>query len=117
MHEPAQWSVFAGIDWGEAHHQLCVVNAHGQQQLQHRVTHDVAGLHELDLGLARFGSRLPIALERAEGLLVERLQAAGHLVFPVSPRIAARSARRSGAWPTAYSNRCSWPISATAFQR
>jgi hypothetical protein len=35
--------------------------------------------------------RLPIAVERSEGLLVEHLQAAGHPVFAVSPRIAARA--------------------------
>ena len=44
--------------------------------------------------LARFGDRLPIAVERSEGLLVEHLQAAGHAVFPVSPRISARARER-----------------------
>jgi transposase len=33
-------------------------------------------------------------VERAEGLLVEHLQAAGHAVFPVSPRISARARER-----------------------
>jgi transposase len=62
--------------------------------LQQRVTHDVAGLAELDRQLLRFGPQLPIAIERSEGLLVERLQAAGHAVFPVSPRISARARER-----------------------
>jgi transposase len=89
-----QWQVFAGVDWGGAHHQLCVVDQHGHGQRQLRVTHDVAGLRDLDDALARFGSGLPIAVERAEGLLVEHLQARGHIVFPVSPRIAARARER-----------------------
>lgn len=58
------------------------------------MTHDVAGLADLDAELARFGNRLPVAVERSEGLLVEHLQAVGHVVFPVSPRIAARARER-----------------------
>lgn len=85
---------FAGIDWGGAHHQLCVVDERGRRRAEIRVTHDVAGLADLDDELARFGPSLPVAVERAEGLLVEHLQAAGHVVFPVSPRIAARARER-----------------------
>lgn len=89
-----QWPVFAGVDWGGENHQLCVVAPDGRQVLQTRVSHDVAGLHQLDQHLTRFAARLPVAIERAEGLLVEHLQAAGHAVFPVSPRIAARARER-----------------------
>jgi transposase len=91
---PACWPVFAGIDWGGEHHQLCVVAPDGKRLLQLRVTHDVGGLAELDRHLRRFGDRLPVAVERSEGLLVEHLQAAGHSVFPVSPRISARARER-----------------------
>lgn len=90
----AQWPVFAGIDWGGEHHQLCVVDHDGKKLLQLRVTHDVAGLAELDRQLRRYGARLPIAIERSEGLLVEHLQAEGHALFPVSPRISARARER-----------------------
>ncbi len=37
---------------------------------------------------------MPIAIERSEGLLVEHLQATGHAVFPVSPRISVRARER-----------------------
>lgn len=96
-HEQSQgqiWPAFAGIDWGGEHHQLCVVDATGKRRTQLRVTHDVAGLADLDDELHRFGPRLPIAIERAEGLLIEHLQAAGHVLFPVTPRIAARARER-----------------------
>src|SRR3712207_4550277 len=86
--------VFVGIDWGASHHQLCAVNHSGQRIRQVRVGHDVAGLAQLDAELARLGTGLPICVERAEGLLVERLQAGGHRVFPVNPRIAARARER-----------------------
>lgn len=60
---------------------------------QLRVTHDVAGLTRLDTELARHDA-VPVAVGRSEGLLVEHLQALGHAVFPVSPRISARARER-----------------------
>ena len=86
--------VFVGIDWGASHHQLCVVDAAGARRRQVRLAHDVAGLAQLDNELGTLGAQLPVAVERAEGLLVEHLQARGHLVYPVSPRIAARARER-----------------------
>ena len=94
MSDQPEWCVFAGIDWGGAHHQLCVVDHAGRRLTEKRVTHDVAGLAELQRELCRHGDRLPICVERSEGLLVEWLQTAGHAVFPVSPRIAARARER-----------------------
>jgi len=88
------WPAFAGIDWGGEQHQLCIVDKAGQRCSQLRLSHDVAGLAQLDAELRRFGQRLPIAVERSEGLLVEHLQSRGHAVFPVSPRIAARARER-----------------------
>lgn len=94
MDQVLQHGVFAGIDWGGHEHQLCVVDGEGRKQVELRVTHDVAGLEELLRHLAKHGDRVPVAIERAEGLLVEHLQAHGHPVFPVSPRIAARARER-----------------------
>jgi len=94
MNDRVEWPVFAGIDWGGAHHQLCVVDGHGRRLTERRLPHDVPGLAELQRELSKHSARLPIAVERAEGLLVERLQADGHAVFAVSPRIAARARER-----------------------
>lgn len=94
MHKPSNWLAFAGIDWGGDHHQLCVVDPKGDKQLDVRVSHDVAGLSQLNDELERFAGVMPVAIERSEGLLVEHLQAEGHLVFAVSPRIAARARER-----------------------
>ena len=85
---------YAGVDWGEEHHQLCVVDDRGQRRAQEQVSHDVTGLARLRSQLLRFGPGLPVAIERSEGLLVEHLQAHGHPVYPVSPRIAARARER-----------------------
>ena len=85
---------YAGVDWGEEHHQLCVVDDRCQRRAQEQVSHDVTGLARLRSQLLRFGPGLPVAIERSEGLLVEHLQAHGHPVYPVSPRIAARARER-----------------------
>lgn len=94
MQQQPTWPVFAGVDWGGSHHQLCIVDNAGATLVQRRFSHDVAGLAALDVELARHGLVLPVAVERSEGLLVEHLQAAGHVIFPVSPRIAARARER-----------------------
>jgi transposase len=94
MDDQSEWPVFVGVDWGGEHHQLCIVDRPGRRLTETRLRHDVAGLTELHRQLGRHGIGLPIAVERAEGLLVEQLQMAGHVVFPVSPRIAARARER-----------------------
>jgi hypothetical protein len=87
-------SMFAGIDWGGYHHQLCVVSETGGRTLERRVAHDRAGLIELRNTLAEVPPLVGVAVERAEGLLVESLLDWGHTVYPVSPRVAARARER-----------------------
>lgn len=87
-------SITVGIDWGNSLHQVAIVDAAGRQIANFGVAHDVVGLAELDERLGTYGEGLPVAIERAEGLLVEHLQAQGLRVYPVSPRIAARIRER-----------------------
>lgn len=86
--------VFCGIDWGGYHHQLCAVDASGRRLVDRRVAHDRDGLEQLRKELSRLGATVPVAVERSEGILVESLLCWGHPVYPVSPRIAARSRER-----------------------
>jgi transposase len=86
--------LFAGIDWGNSYHQLCLVDPQGQTVHQARYTHDVAGLAGLTGGLRRLGPVAGIAIERSEGLLVETLQDLGHRLFCVSPKMSARARER-----------------------
>jgi transposase len=85
---------FAGIDWGGSSHELCVVDATGQVITRKRIARDVAGFAELDTILTRLPGRLRIAIERADGVLVEHLQHAGFEVYCVSPKISARARER-----------------------
>jgi transposase len=86
---------FAGMDWGGSFHQLCVLNVAGGLILQQRITHDVAGLAVLAARLRQLGGLVAIAIERAEGLLVEFLQTLPQLrLYCVSPKISARARER-----------------------
>lgn len=62
---------FAGVDWGGSFHQLCVLTAAGTVVVQQRIDHDVAGLRLLASKLVELGGPVKVAIERAEGLLVE----------------------------------------------
>jgi transposase len=92
--------VFVGIDWGNSHHQLCVLDADGRVVDKSKVSHDVAGLFELERRLSRHQSIVGIAIERSEGLLVEVLQRQGHRLFSVSPKKSARARERYRLAPT-----------------
>lgn len=92
--------VFVGIDWGNSHHQLWVVDAVGEIVQQGKVAHDVAGLQELGSLLGQHNLVVGVAIERAEGLLVEMLQEQGLRLFCVSPKMSARARERYRLAPT-----------------
>lgn len=92
--------VFVGIDWGNSHHQFCILDGTGRVLQQGKVTHDVVGLRDLLLRLNRHGDIAGIAIERSEGLLVESLQQQGHRLFCVSPKMSARARERYRLAPT-----------------
>jgi transposase len=79
MDEPS-----AGIDWASEEHALCVVDAEGRKLAGELFAHDEAGIRALvarmrSLGVGR------VAIERPDGLLVDRLLEAGFTVLPVHP--------------------------------
>jgi Transposase, Mutator family len=89
MVQEEQWPAFAGMNWGGRTPPAMRCRQHRQAQTQLRVTHDVAGLADRRTELKRFGDRMPIAVERSEGLRVEQLQAGGDVVgiFPDRPAL------------------------------
>lgn len=87
----------AGIDLASEEHRLCVVDGEGHSIEQRRIAHTESGIGALvkrlrELGVAR------VALERPNGLVVDRLLEAGVAVVPVHPNqlAAARDRYRSG---------------------
>jgi transposase len=77
--------VFVGIDWASRAHELCVVDEEGAVVARFGFAHSERGISETLDRLAKLGSpdELPIAIERPDGLLVDRLLDAGHPVVPI----------------------------------
>jgi transposase len=73
---------YAGIDWATKMHALCVVDHNGETLANEPYPHSEPGLKELisrmdDLGVCR------VAIERPDGILVDRLLEAGIVVLPI----------------------------------
>jgi transposase len=77
--------MFCGIDWASERHAVCVLDAAGTTISTFQVAHSADGLEQLVTRLCRLGdpAQLPVAIERPDGRLVDRLLEAGHPVVPV----------------------------------
>lgn len=77
--------MFGGIDWASADHAVAVHSDDGAKRWRCAIAHSQEGLDRLVAWLARFGDPgdLPIAVERPDGRLVDRLLEAGHPVVAV----------------------------------
>lgn len=86
---------WCGIDWGGRFHHLCILDDDGQQLLSRKLAHTVDGLGALVAMIASVTGSVRIAIERAEGLLVEHLQRhCDAEIYCVSPKISARARER-----------------------
>lgn len=85
--------IFVGIDWSERHHDVCVLDQHGQVQATRRVADGVQGLqrlHELLADHAEEPEQVTIGIELDRGLLVGALVSAGYQVVKIEPVATAR---------------------------
>jgi transposase len=88
---------FAGIDWASQEHAVCVNDAEGRIIEGRRYRHDEHGLRALCDRLIELGVLL-VAVERPDGLLIERLLDAGIHVIAIHPnQVAAMRPRFSAA--------------------
>lgn len=74
----------AGIDWASEEHALCVVDERGASVAGELFSHEEAGIRALVARLRTLGV-CRVAIERPDGLLVDRLLEAGLTVLPVHP--------------------------------
>lgn len=74
----------AGIDWASEEHALCVVDAEGGKLAGELFAHEEAGIRQL-IARMRTLEVDRVAIERPDGLLVDRLLDAGFTVLPVHP--------------------------------
>ena len=79
--------MFCGIDWASERHAVCVLDDAGHQATAFEIAHTADGFDQLVARLRRHGApaELPVAIERPDGRLVDRLLEAGHPVVPVQP--------------------------------
>lgn len=89
---------YAGIDWASAKHDVLIESAAGEELLGATFAHDEDGVSALCAALACFDVEL-VAIERPDGLLVDRLLGGGcgcWRCIPIrSRRPAIGSARRA----------------------
>ena len=85
--------VFVGVDWAEAHHDVCVKDESGATVVKRRIPDGIDGVrafHELLAGLVDDPAEVLVGIETDRGLLVGALVAAGYQVFAVNPYSASR---------------------------
>jgi Transposase/Transposase IS116/IS110/IS902 family len=85
--------IFVGIDWAEAHHDVCLVDEAGHMLAKRRVAEGLEGvgkLHGLIAEHAEEPTSVVIGIETDRGLLVGSLLAAGYQVFAINPLAASR---------------------------
>jgi transposase len=75
---------FAGVDWASQEHAVCVVDERGRILEGRRFRHTESGIRALCARLVRLQVEL-VAIERPDGLLIERLLDAGLTVVAVHP--------------------------------
>ena len=83
----------AGIDWASEEHALCVVDAAGMRVREHLFAPDEAGIAALGRELVALEVER-VAIERPDGILVERLLEAGVTVIAVHPNQAKAARER-----------------------
>lgn len=107
--------IFLGVDWGEAHHDLCLLNQDGGVLAVRRVAEGLTGVGELQALVAAHAedpAQVTVGIETDRGLLVGTLLGGGYQVYAVNPQVVSRYRGRHrwrGPSPTEATPRC-WPI-------
>lgn len=89
--------VFVGVDWAEAHHDVCVLDEAGQVLGKRRVPDGLQGvrlIHELLAAHAEQPELVVVGIETDRGLLVGALVAAGYQVYALNPLSVSRYRER-----------------------
>ena len=86
--------LYCGIDWASDHHDVAVVDDHGQVVARGRVGNDAAGFVQALTLLAQAGDTakdpIPVGIETDHGLWVAALRETGRVLYPINPLAASR---------------------------
>ena len=89
--------IFVGIDWAEAHHDVCLLDTEGEVLATLRIPEGLEGVARLHAMLGEHAEdpeEVIIGIETDRGLLVGALLAAGYTVYAVNPLSASRYRER-----------------------
>jgi len=92
--------IFVGVDWAEAHHDVCILDGDGTVLGRRKIGDSFAGVGELHaLVAAHLGDddevdQVVVGIEKDRGLIVTALVAANYQVYGINPMAAARYRER-----------------------
>ena len=89
--------IYVGIDWAEAHHDICVLDETGLVLGKRRIGEGLEGVGQLHAMLADHAAepdQVVVGIETDRGLLVGALLAAGYQVYAINPLAASRYRER-----------------------
>ena len=81
-------ALWAGVDWADEEHQVCVVDTAGKVVASFAIPHQAGTLQGLGSRLRTLGPIAGVAIETPRHLLVHQLLAEGFLVYPVNPSMS-----------------------------
>jgi transposase len=88
--------LFVGVDWAEAHHDVCVLAEDGRVLARGRVSDDLAGVGRLHQLVAEHAEQVEqvgqvvVGIETDRGLLAGALLGAGYQVYAINPLAVSR---------------------------
>jgi hypothetical protein len=89
--------IFVGVDWAEAHHDICVLDTQGSVLARRRISDTLAGvreLHELLGEHAEEPEKVFVGIEKDRGLIVTSMLGAGYHVYALNPLSVSRYRER-----------------------
>lgn len=89
--------VFVGVDWAEAHHDVCVIDEAGSVLGKQRVVDGPEGIrhiHEMVAAHIERAEEVVVGIETDHGLLVRALLVAGYEVYAINPLSVSRYRER-----------------------
>ncbi len=89
--------IFVGVDWAEAHHDICVLSEAGDILARKRIPDTLSGvraLHEMLAEHADEPEEVLVGIEKDRGLIITSMLAAHYRVYAVNPMSAARYRER-----------------------
>ena len=88
---------YFGIDWSQAHHNLCIQNGAGAVLSEIELKHSLAGFEQLDLErrkLSANASECLVAIETGHNILVDFLLDRGYVIYLIPPQATNNYRRR-----------------------